>query len=74
MRFVELTCPNVGHDRWDQHQNLKKGHEDNARAVDQPIGALLADLKQRGLLDSTLVVFSALGLGLVALRRRQKAK
>jgi len=58
VRFVELTCPSVGHDRWDQHGNLKKGHEDNARAVDQPIGALLKDLKQRGLLDETLVVWA----------------
>ena len=58
VRFIELTCPNVGHDRWDQHQNLKQGHEDNARAVDHGISGLLTDLKARGLLDSTLVVFS----------------
>ncbi len=58
VRFVELTCPNVGHDRWDQHNDLAKGHEDNARAVDQPIAALLADLSQRGLLEETLVVWS----------------
>ncbi len=58
VRFIELTCPGVGHDRWDQHQNLKKGHEDNARAVDQGIGALLTDLKQRGLWEDTLVVWS----------------
>ncbi|HBN76513.1 MAG TPA: DUF1501 domain-containing protein [Planctomycetaceae bacterium] len=58
VRFVELTCPNVRHDRWDQHSNLKKGHEDNARAVDQPIAALLKDLRQRGLLDDTLVVWA----------------
>lgn len=57
VRFVEVLCPNVGHDRWDQHSNLKKGHEDNARAVDQPTAALLADLKARGLLDSTLVIW-----------------
>lgn len=57
VRFIELTCPNVGHDRWDQHSNLKQGHEDNARAVDQPIAALLEDLSRRGLLDSTLVVW-----------------
>jgi hypothetical protein len=56
-RFVELTCPNLGHDRWDQHSNLRKGHEDNCRAVDQPIAALLMDLKSRGLLESTLVVW-----------------
>ena len=58
VRFVELTCPQVGGDRWDQHNNLKDGHENNARAVDQPIGALLADLKQRGLFDETLVVWT----------------
>ena len=58
VRFVELTCPNTGNDRWDQHSNLKKGHEDNARAVDQPIAGLLKDLRQRGLLDETLVVFA----------------
>jgi len=59
VRFVELTCPNTGNnDRWDQHDNLKKGHEDNARAVDQPIAGLLKDLKQRGLLDETLVIWA----------------
>jgi hypothetical protein len=56
-RFVELTCPSVGVDRWDQHDGLKKGHENNARAVDQPIAALLKDLKSRGLLDDTLVLW-----------------
>ena len=50
VRFIELTCPNVGGYRWDQHSDLKSGHENNARAVDQPIAALLMDLKQRGLL------------------------
>jgi hypothetical protein len=59
VRFVELTCPAIaGHDRWDQHSGLKKGHEDNSRAVDQPIAGLLRDLKSRGLLDSTLVVWA----------------
>lgn len=58
VRFIELTCPNVGHDRWDQHGNLKAGHEDNARAVDQPIAGLLTDLERRGLLSSTLVVWA----------------
>ncbi len=56
-KFLEVTCPSVGHDRWDQHSDLKAGHELNARAVDQPIAGLLADLKARGLLDSTLVVW-----------------
>ncbi len=57
VRFIECTCPHVGTDRWDQHGKLKEGHEDNARAVDQPIAGLLRDLKQRGLLESTLVVW-----------------
>jgi hypothetical protein len=59
VRFIELTCPQTnGSDRWDQHVNLKIGHENNARAVDQPIAGLLKDLKLRGLLDETLVVWS----------------
>ncbi|MHC4376291.1 MAG: DUF1501 domain-containing protein, partial [Planctomycetota bacterium] len=58
VRFIELTCPNCGHDRWDQHNNLKDGHEANARAVDQPIAALLLDLRRRGLLEDTLVLFA----------------
>jgi len=58
VRFVELTCPLVSGDRWDQHSDLKKGHENNALAVDQPIAGLLTDLRQRGLLDETLVVWA----------------
>jgi hypothetical protein len=57
-RFVELTCPSVGVDRWDQHSGLRSGHEKNCRAVDQPIAGLLADLKARGLLNETLVVWA----------------
>jgi hypothetical protein len=57
-RFIELTCPKVGGDRWDQHSNLKQGHENNARAVDRPIAALLKDLKSRGMLHDTLVVWA----------------
>ena len=45
-------------DRWDQHSGLKKGHELNAHAVDQPVAGLLKDLKGRGLLEDTLVVFA----------------
>jgi hypothetical protein len=58
VRFIELTCPKVRGDRWDQHSNLKEGHENNARAVDQPIAGLLRDLKTRGLLQETLVVWA----------------
>ena len=47
----------AGADRWDQHSRLLKGHTDNARAVDRPMAALLQDLKSRGLLDQTLVVW-----------------
>jgi uncharacterized protein (DUF1501 family) len=59
VRFIELTCPVIeGNDRWDAHGNLIKNHAENARAVDQPIAALLKDLKSRGLLDETLVVWT----------------
>ena len=58
VRFVELTCPSGNGDRWDQHGNLKDGHEKNCRTVDQPIAGLLRDLKSRGLLDETLVVWA----------------
>lgn len=42
---------------WDQHGALVKGHEARAAATDQPTAALIADLRQRGLLDETLVVW-----------------
>lgn len=58
VRFIELTCPRVKADRWDQHSRLQEGHSRNAHAVDQPIAGLLKDLKGRGLLDETLVVFA----------------
>jgi len=55
VRFIELTCRGGG-DRWDQHGNLKEGHENNARAVDK-IGALLADPTARlAFKHKTLVV------------------
>ena len=57
VRFIELTCPNGAGDRWDQHGDLKNGHEKNSLFVDQPIAGLLKDLKGRGLLDSTLVIW-----------------
>ncbi len=59
VRFIELTCPRAhGNARWDAHGDLRNNHALNARAVDQPIAGLLADLKARGLLDETLVLFS----------------
>ncbi|MCB9878655.1 MAG: DUF1501 domain-containing protein [Planctomycetes bacterium] len=57
VRFVELTCPDTGSDRWDQHANLERGLRRNCRTVDRPITALLADLDARGLLDETIVLF-----------------
>lgn len=58
VRFIELTCPAGNGDRWDQHSNLKDGHTKNAKTVDGPIAALIEDLARRGLLESTLLVFS----------------
>lgn len=59
VRFVELTCSSIkGSDRWDAHGGLQENHTNNARAVDKPIAGLLKDLKSRGMLDETLVVFS----------------
>jgi len=58
-RLVErgVRCVVVNHVNWDQHSNLVAGHEKNAREVDRPIAGLLTDLKQRGLLDDTLVIW-----------------
>jgi arylsulfatase A-like enzyme len=58
VRFVELLSPKRdGVDRWDQHADLKRGHSLNAKATDKPIAALLQDLKARGLLRDTLVLW-----------------
>jgi hypothetical protein len=59
VRFVSLTVPRVlGDARWDAHGELKKNHDLHAKMIDQPIAALLDDLKQRGLWDDVLVVFT----------------
>jgi hypothetical protein len=47
----------VNHGNWDQHSGLRAGHARNARQVDAPIAGLLKDLKARGLLDDTLVIW-----------------
>jgi len=58
VRFIELLTPaRPGFDRWDQHSGLEKGHRVNAQSTDKPIAGLLKDLKSRGLLDSTLVIW-----------------
>ena len=64
VRFVELSCLTEGigaggaANPWDQHGDLEKGHGRMAAQVDQPIAALIVDLKQRGLLDDTLVIWA----------------
>ena len=54
VRFVQLYTPSQS---WDSHTELLGRHKKNADEVDQPIAALIKDLKQRGLLDSTLIVW-----------------
>jgi hypothetical protein len=56
VRFVQVTHSDTAV-QWDQHSKLKEGHEKNSQEVDQPIAALLKDLKRRGLLDDTLVLW-----------------
>lgn len=53
VRFVQIY-----HDGWDAHSKLKQNHTTKTQQVDQPIAGLLKDLKQRGLLDETLVVWA----------------
>jgi hypothetical protein len=58
VRFVQLYSGG-GHleETWDAHESIEKNHGQHGAEVDQPIAALLADLEQRGLLDSTLIVW-----------------
>lgn len=64
VRFIELTClpqtptGNQAPNPWDQHGGLEPGHRNMAQQVDQPIGGLLKDLKARGLLDQTIVIWA----------------
>ena len=55
VRFIELYCGSGS--AWDAHQDLEGNHSKNCKISDKPIAGLLADLKARGLLDSTLVVW-----------------
>jgi hypothetical protein len=56
VRFVHIDAPI--RTPWDHHSNLKQGIEEIAPKVDQPAAALIRDLKQRGLLESTIVVWT----------------
>ena len=64
VRFIELSCLTKGigaggaANPWDQHGELEKGHTAMAFQVDQPIAALIQDLRERGLLDETLIVWA----------------
>lgn len=58
VRFIQLYSGGAHNDaNWDAHGDLVANHTKHAGATDQPIAALLADLKQRGMLDETLVVW-----------------
>lgn len=64
VRFIELSCLTKGigaggaANPWDQHGDLERGHRAMAWQVDQPIAALIKDLKLRGLLDDTLIIWA----------------
>ena len=58
VRFIQLYAGGAHNDdNWDAHGDLVKNHNYHAGRTDKPIAALLKDLKQRGLLDSTLVIW-----------------
>jgi len=63
VRFIQIVSGQLeiaGENRdWDAHNRLDENHGKHAKAVDKPIAGLLADLKERGLLDSTLIVWTS---------------
>jgi len=63
VRFIQVVSGELevgGENRtWDAHNRLDENHGKHAKAVDKPIAGLLADLKERGLLDSTLIVWTS---------------
>jgi hypothetical protein len=63
VRFIQIVSgpalQEADNRNWDAHSKLEENHSHNARMVDKPIAGLLADLKERGLLDSTLVVWTS---------------
>lgn len=64
VRFIELSCLTKGigaggaANPWDQHGDLEKGHGAMGFQIDQPIAALIGDLRERGLLEETLIVWA----------------
>ena len=59
VRFIQVQHGGGGAGAWDAHSALKANHSGNFKAVDKPIAGLIKDLKQRGLLDSTIVLFAS---------------
>ena len=57
VRFIQINHGDGAAGAWDSHSGLRKNHSKLAAQVDKPIAGLLKDLKQRGLLEDTLVVF-----------------
>jgi uncharacterized protein (DUF1501 family) len=57
VRFVQVQHGAGGAGVWDAHSGLKANHAANCKKIDRPVAGLLIDLKRRGLLDSTIVVF-----------------
>ncbi len=53
VRFIQITS-----NGWDSHANIRSAHPNKCLSVDRPIAALIQDLKQRGLFDDTLLVWS----------------
>jgi hypothetical protein len=58
VRFIQIMHGDGAAGAWDAHAGLKANHGELAKQVDRPIGGLLKDLKQRGMLDDTIVVFA----------------
>ena len=60
VRFIQVSHAHslpFNNEQWDQHTHLKRGHAINVKQIDKPITGLLLDLKRRGMLDDTLVVW-----------------
>ena len=57
VRFVQVFHGGGGGGAWDAHSGIEKNHESNCRSMDLPVAGLLKDLKRRGLLEQTLVVW-----------------
>ena len=58
VRFIQIMHGDGAAGAWDQHSALKANHSKLAMQVDRPVAGLIQDLKQRGMLDETLVVFA----------------